>query len=179
VKLGIRNQSLTKLCSAAFTACGACLAFILLVAFHPYYVSVTEIKYVKDDESLQISCKTFTNDLEHTLRKLHNNQKIDLLHPKNKEEMDKILSAYVSSHLKITVNGKAQTLTFIGYEKEEESVWIYLEAKNTEEPRKMHIEDSILYEYLPQQINMVHTESGEKKQSSKVTNPDKAMDFSF
>ena len=151
---------------------------LLFSAFHPYYISVTDIKYKEKEKSLQISCKLFTNDLENALKKIYK-KPIDVLHPKDKAETEKLLFDYISKHLQIKVNGKLQNLVFIGYEKEEEAVWTYLEVKNVALPKTMHIENSLLYEYLPQQLNMVHTEMRDKKQSSKVTNPDKVLEFTF
>jgi len=150
----------------------------VLLAFHPYYISVTEIKYKDAEKSLQVSCKIFTNDLETTLRKIHGTQ-VDLLHPKDKAFTEKLVAHYINTHLKISVNKKQHELDFIGYEKEEEAVWVYFEVKNITLPKTISIEDNLLYEYLPAQINMVHTEVKGKKQSSKVANPEKKIEFTF
>lgn len=157
--------------------CGTTLV-LLLASFHPYYVSVTDIKYKDTEKTLQVSCRTFTDNTETTLRKVYNTP-IDILHPKDKVVAEKMLANYVINHLKISVNGKLLTLDFIGYEKEEEAIWTYFEVKNIELPKTISIENSLLYEYLPAQINMVHTEIKGKKQSSKVSNPDKKIEFIF
>jgi hypothetical protein len=155
-----------------------CGMFLLLTAFHPYYISVTDIKYKESEKTLQISCRAFTDNIETTLRKVYN-KPIDLLHPKDKVIMEKLLANYIINHLKITVNGELQTLNFIGYEKEEEAVWSYFEIKNTSLPKTISVENTLLYEYLPAQINMVHTEVKGNKQSSKVANPEKSLVFKF
>jgi hypothetical protein len=159
------------------TAC-AVLFLLLASAFHPYYVSVTEIKYKEEEKTIQVSCRTFTDNIENALRKIYK-KPIDLLHPEDKVVMEKILAHYILNHVKITINGKPQILNFVGYEKEEEAIWTYLEIKNAELPKTISIDNSLLYEYLPAQINMVHTEVKGNKQSSKVTNPDKKLDFKF
>lgn len=155
----------------------ACCA-ILLCAFHPYYVSVTELKYKEEDKTLQVSCRTFTNDLEIALKKIYK-KPIDLLHPKDKAVVEKTVAHYMLDHLKINVNGKPQTLDFVGYEKEEEAIWSYFEIKGVELPKTLKIENSILYDFLPQQVNMVHADVKGNKQSSKVTNPDKEISLVF
>ncbi|MGZ3861620.1 MAG: DUF6702 family protein [Bacteroidia bacterium] len=156
--------------------CGA--VTLLLFAFHPYYISVTDIKYKTAEKSLQISCKIFTNDFETTLRKVYN-KPVDILHPKDKAATEKMMANYISAHLKINANNKPCQLNFIGYEKEEEAVWVYFEVKNVALPKSISIENNLLYEYLPAQINMVHTEVKDKKQSSKVANPEKKIRFTF
>jgi len=171
----IKGYKKIKMLSAVF-CCGIIL--FLFSAFHPYYVSVTDIKYKETEKTLQISCRTFTDNIETALKKIYN-KPVDILHPKDKQEVEKLLFDYINKHLKIKVNGKLQTLIFIGYEKEEEAIWTYLEIKNAALPNVITIENTLLYEYLPQQINMVHTEVKGKKQSSKVTNPEKELEFKF
>jgi hypothetical protein len=120
----------------------------------------------------------FTDNIESTLKKIYK-KPVDLLHPKEKVIEEKLLAHYIINHLKIKVNGKLQILNFIGYEKEEDAVWSYFEVKDVALPETLQIENNLLYEYFPEQINMVHTEANGKKQSSKVTNPEKEINFSF
>lgn len=149
---------------------------LLLCAFHPYYVSVTEIKSDPKKKTLEISSRMFTNDLEDALRKLSKKQ-VDLLHPKDKKETDRLVADYLQKHLEVKVNGKAITYNFLGYEKEEESVWCYMEAANVPAVTKIEVENAILYDFLPAQINMAHFIEGEKRQSGKVSNPEKKLVF--
>jgi len=151
---------------------------MLFSSFHPYYVSVTEIKYNTQEKTWQISCRVFTDNLESALEKIYKKQ-VDLLHPKDKKETESLVADYLSKHLKLKINGKIQAPAFIGYEKEEEAVWCYMEVKNAEAPRSLTIENTLLYDYLSQQMNMVHVEANSKNQSSKVTNPEKELVFDF
>jgi hypothetical protein len=41
------------------------------------------------------------------------------------------------------------------------------------------IENSLLYDFLKEQMNIVHLESGGKTQSMKVTNPETRISFRF
>lgn len=154
------------------------LIWILVSSFHPYYVSVTDVKYNEQEKTVQISCRTFTDNIEDALRKIYKKQ-VDVLHPKDKKEIENLLADYISKHVKIKINGKLHTVSFIGYEKEEEAIWTYVEIKNVELPKLVSIENILLYDYIPQQINMVHMEVKGKKQSSKVTNPEKELVFNF
>ncbi len=151
---------------------------LLLSSFHPYYVSVTDIKYNETEKTLQVSCRIFTDNIEDALRKIYK-KPVDVLHPKDKKEAGGLLSDYLTKHLKVKVAGKLQTLNFIGYEKEEEAVWCYLEIKNAEMPKLITVENTLLYDFLPAQMNMVHAEVKGKKQSSKVSNPEKDLVFEF
>src|ERR1700742_175623 len=82
---------------------------------HPFYVSVTEIDHNAKDKTLEISCKIFTNDFETALEKA-TNSKVDLHNPKDKNETDKKISGYIMKHLQTVVDGKPQTLQFVGTE---------------------------------------------------------------
>src|SRR5580704_1920289 len=76
---------------------------------HPFYVSVIEINHNAKDKTLEISCKTFTNDFESALEKSFNT-KVDLNNPKDKNAADKLISNYIIKHLQITIDGKLQQL---------------------------------------------------------------------
>ena len=158
------------------------LILILVSSFyylkHPYYISVIDIKHNAPQKSLQISIRFFTNDLEDALDKL-NHKKIDVLNPKNKVEIDSIVFRYIKQRLTISINSKIQSLQFVGYEREDESVWAYLEIKKVNVPKTLLINTKLLYDYLPTQVNIIHAEVNGNKKSSKVTNPDSKVEFSF
>lgn len=158
------------------------LLFILASSFHfkkhPYYISVVDMKYNAQQKSMQISTRLFTNDLEDALEKTHH-KKMDVLNPKNKAEIDSILFSYIKQRFHISINKKDQTLNYIGYEREEESIWTYLEIKKVIAPKNISITTKLLYDYLPSQVNIIHTEINGVNKSSKVTNPDSKVEFSF
>jgi hypothetical protein len=143
---------------------------------HPFYLSVTDIKYNDKNKSLEIACKMFTNDLEGALKKT-SGKKVDILNTKDKKEVEKMLFDYINKRFTINLNGKAQTLKYIGYEKEEDVIWTYMEIEKCERPKQLIISNSLLYDFIKEQINLVSFEMGGKKQSSKVTNPEKEIKF--
>lgn len=141
-------------------------------------MSVVDVKYDMKQKNLQVSARLFTNDLEDALRKT-GNKTIDLLNPKFKSEVDSALFNYIKQRLHISINSKLHNLIYIGYEKEEESIWTYLEIKNAPLPKTLKIDTKLLYDFLPQQINIIHAEVKGIKKSSKVSNPDSKSEFSF
>ncbi|MBP1653258.1 MAG: hypothetical protein H6Q26_3415, partial [Bacteroidetes bacterium] len=54
-------------------------------AFHPFYVSVTEIEHVKTKNEVQVSCRIFADDLENVLKK-ESKLPLDIIHPTNKAQ---------------------------------------------------------------------------------------------
>lgn len=169
-----------------FTATAKCLFFglFLLSVFgfhsykHPFYISVVDIKHDAKLQSLNISLKLFTNDIEEALKKT-TSKAIDLLNPKDKAEMENELMNYIKKRLSIIVNQKTSELNFIGYEKEEDAIWAYLEIKKVAVPKNIKVDTKLLYDFLPLQSNIVHAEVKGIKKSSKVNNPDSKIEFQF
>ncbi len=141
-------------------------------------MGIVDIKQDVKQHTLGVSVKLFVNDLEDALKKT-STRNIDLLNPKNKQEMETELFAYIKKRLSIAVNNKAVALDFIGYEKEEESIWTYIEIKKVNQPKTIMVDTKLLYDFLPQQSNIVHAEINGVKKSSKVTNPDSKVELSF
>ena len=160
-----------------FLTCFFCWG--LFSSFHPFYVSTTEINFNKTTKSVELTCRMFTDNLEDALEKTFQ-KKIDILHPKNKQEVELLLLQYIQDNLKIKVNGIQKTINIIGYEKEEDAVWTYLEIKEDLLPQQIEIENTLLYRFFPEQMNMMHiTIDGQERQSSKLINPDKKLVFVF
>jgi hypothetical protein len=145
---------------------------------HPFYLSVTDLKYNEKEKTLQASVKMFTNDLEDALKKIYK-QKVDLLNGKDTSQLKTLLQDYVTKHLNVELDLKKVDLQIIGFEKEAEATWIYLESANCKIPSKIAVDNTLLYDYIPTQINIVSFDLNGKKQSSKVTNPEKSLSFDF
>ena len=145
---------------------------------HPFYLSVVDIKHDAKQQSLNISVKMFTNDIEDALKKT-TSKHIDLLNPKNKAEMETELMNYIKKRLSFSVNAKAVNLDFIGYEREEDAIWAYFEVKKIIHPKTIKVDTKLLFDFLPQQTNIVHIEINGIKKSSKVVNPDSKIEFKF
>lgn len=152
--------------------------FLLAGKPHPFYLSVTDIKYNEKNKSLEVACKIFTNDLEGALKKT-TGKKVDLTNPADKKEVEKILFDYISKRLIINLNGKTMALKYIGNEREEDVIWTYMEVEKCGKPKQLNISNSLLYDFLKEQINLVQVESGTYKQSSKVSNPEKEFKFTI
>ena len=129
-------------------------ALILPVFAHPFYVSMTEIIFNEKEKSLQISVRIFTDDLEKALVK-DCNCKIDLLDAEKHKAMEPILFKYLQKVLKISPNKKAESFQFVGFEKEEESIWTYLEIKNQTGIKDLFVENKILHQTKKKQTNLV------------------------
>ena len=149
-----------------------------LRGYHPIFVSVTEIEHNAKDKTLEISCKIFTDDFEKALRTAYKTG-IDLLKPKDKNAMNKLVADYVQKHLIIKVDGKPVALQFLGYEQDEEGIESYYQVINVAAVKKLDIIDNILFEYKKEQISIIHTTVNGNKKSTKLVNPEEKTSFEF
>lgn len=145
---------------------------------HPIFMSVTEIEHNAKDKTLEISCKVFTDDFEKTLRQVYKTS-VDLINPKDKAAMNKLVSDYVQKHLTISVDGKKTTLQFIGYEQQEEGILSYYQVNNINAVNKIDITNNILYEYKKEQIDIIHVTVAGNRKSTRLNNPDDKASFDF
>ncbi|MBL0181811.1 MAG: hypothetical protein IPP96_05730 [Chitinophagaceae bacterium] len=145
---------------------------------HPIFVSVTEIEHNAKDKTLEISCKIFTDDFEKTLRQQYNTH-IDLLNPKEKAAMEKLVSDYVLKHLTVKADGKLTTLQYLGYEQQEEGIESYYQVNNIPSVKKIEVTDNILFEYKKEQISIIHVIVNGNRKSTKLVNPDEKASFEF
>ncbi len=172
----LKNKTLPKFVISFLFA----IVFFSFTLKHPFYLSVTELNYDSNTKILQTSVKLFINDFEEALKKIYK-KPVDLInYSKNdKASIDSLIKSYIENHFSIKVGSKKLKYDLIGFEREEETVWVYLEAKNCPVPKKVEIETTLLYDFIKTQINIVKFEFNGQSLSSKVTNPEKKIDFIF
>jgi hypothetical protein len=146
-------------------------------SFHPFYLSVTEVKIDTKNGIISISCRIFTDDLQEVIYKLY--QSKSSLDEYNSEPNQEILNKYLQQKIKILVNGKEIKLKMKGYENEEESTWCHFEGRMEGAASEIIIYNSILYDFLPDQSNIIHCYLGKERKSLKLKNPEEKALFQF
>jgi hypothetical protein len=146
--------------------------------FHPFYVSVTEINHNATDKTLEISCKMFTEDLEQIIEK-NNKTTLDITTEKDKPSFDKYIPEYVSKNLVLFVDGKPVKLSYVGFEREKESTYCYFQVDNVSSVKKVDINNSLLYDFNENEINIMHVTINGSRKSTKVNYPEKAASLSW
>lgn len=146
--------------------------------FHPFYVSVTEMNYNAKSKSFEISCKMFAEDMEDVLKQNYKTQ-VDLSNEKQQAQNNHMMNDYMLKHLSFTLDSKPASFKFVGFEKEKESVYCYLELVNVPPIKKMAINNSILYDFKTEQINIIHVMINGKRESTKVDYPQSQASFTF
>lgn len=154
------------------------VAVILTLSFasiHKYYVSITKIEYVKEQQSIQIITRIFIDDFERLLKERYN-EKIVLSVNKEDAEIDNYIKKYLLSRLEINVNGKESVIKFIGREYDDDVVQCYLEIENVESIKSFSVKNTVLYDMFSDQKNIVRTHiNGKHKSFILIPENDKGM----
>lgn len=129
------------------------LAFSLS-SFHAFYVSICEISHNKDTQSLEISLKIFTDDLEKALQK--NTREKVLLQNGATGQTRVLLEQYLLTHLELKVNNIRKNLKYIGCENAQDATWCYIEAENVPSIQKIDVKNSVLTDVYEKQSNIVN-----------------------
>jgi hypothetical protein len=145
---------------------------------HPFFVSVTEINHNAKDKTIEIACKMFTDDLETSIGKSFN-MKMDLINPKDTVAADKAVAEYIKKHFHLKVDGKPVQIEFLGFERESEAIWSYLQVTNVPSVKKIEISTSILFEASDKQINLLHVKVNGDRKSTKLDYPATNASFEY
>lgn len=123
--------------------------------WHKYYVSITDIELNSQTQTVQVSTRIFTDDLEQTLSNI-SGRKI-ILENANDTENNKLLAQYFQKRILISERDSSLELQFLGYEYNIESVWCYLETKTLGKlPQEINVSYTALFESFPEQQNVVN-----------------------
>ena len=124
-------------------------------AVHAFHTSLTEIQYNAKEKSLEISIRMFTDDLETTLTKFNNGQKI-MVGGKN-DNSDAVLNKYIQQHFAIISPQKLKKpLNFIGKELESDATWVYVEIPNNQDFNGCFLYNNLMQEMFDDQTNLVN-----------------------
>jgi hypothetical protein len=131
------------------------IVFPFFLSFaHKYYVSVTQIEYIKRKKAVQIITRIDVDDLEYTLQERFD-KNIDLTTINEKSTVDDYIKRYLKQKLKIKINTKEVAFNFVGKEYENDQVACYLEIQDVAAIITIDISNTVLFDLFPKQKNMV------------------------
>ncbi len=130
------------------------LPLVSFTAFHKYYVSVTEIEFIREEKSVQIISRIFIDDFEAVLRERYDDG-ITLKVENEKEEVEYYIERYLNDKFTVIINGNAVAFNFIGKEYEDDIMQCYLEIQDIEQISSIGVENKLLFDLFPDQKNIV------------------------
>ncbi len=131
---------------------------------HKFYVSVTQIEYKEEQQSLQIISRIFIDDIEDLLKERYNSSVV-LNSDQEIPEVDEYLEKYFNQKLSISINAKEASFTFIGKEYEDDLMICYLEIENVSSLVAIEISNQILMDLFEEQQNIVHVKKENQRKS--------------
>jgi len=137
---------------------------------HPFHVSVVEINHNETDKTLEISCKIFTDDFEKVLVQNYKT-KVDLTNPPDKKAMDSVVKKYIFSHLTVSVDGKPASLSYLGFEKDAEAVYSFVQVDNVGSVKKVELINKLMHDMFTDQVNIIHVIVKGERKSTKLDYP--------
>jgi hypothetical protein len=120
---------------------------------------------------LQVSSKLFIDDLELELSKIAF-KKVDLSKKSNDSLNQRLLMRYFDKCFGLTLNQKPLKLNWVGFEVEQDLVWVYLESNiKTKKLIELKVKNKLLYSNFQEQVNMVQLSWDKHAYSGKLTYP--------
>jgi len=144
------------------------LPLVAFTTLHEFYVSVTQVDYIKEKQSLQITTRLFIDDFEDLLRQRYD-ENITLNSEKDERAIDAYIEKYLLSKIQIDINGDFKKMTFIGKEYEDDIVYCYLEISDVDAIDTFEITNELLFDLFNEQQNIVKTNINSKKKSFMLT----------
>lgn len=147
----------------------------LNIAMHPFYISVTELKFQPKQKMIQGSTKLFLDDVMKDIKL----EGMGSFNPElNTKEQSAVLYAYFKKHLKIrsatTAQQLKQTSYFsinpIGWEVEEDAIWIHFTAA-AKSFHCVEVFNNLLFATCNQQVHIYQVNYGAKKINDRVMAP--------
>lgn len=160
----VLNSNITKMKAVNYLIIPLFVVVLSAFTLHKYYVSVTQVEYVKEKKAVQITTRIFIDDFEKLLRERFD-ATITLASNKDEKHIDKYIETYIKSKLKISINGKTVDYTFLGKEYDEDIVQCFLEIKNIENIQTFEITNKVLFDQFEEQKNVVRTYINSKHKS--------------
>lgn len=124
---------------------------------HKFHFSFTEINQNQQMNSLEITIRIFTDDLENIL-KSEEDPYIRLGDERESPNANHLIENYLNEHFHLLINGQASQLRFLGKEVDYDITFCYLELPQVPPTNSMTIKNTILFESFEDQLNRVRVE---------------------
>lgn len=141
----------------------ACIPLLLSMR-HDFHVCITEVNHNAQTQSLEITFKLFTDDIERSMRAL-SGKELRLGDAHETENADLLLMEYLVHRFSLTVNGEPTKYVWVGKEVELDATWCYVEVPHILHVSDIEITSRILTEIFEDQANVIYLTANGVSQS--------------
>lgn len=132
----------------------------LAAAPHKYHTSFATADYNGEEQSLQISLRTFPDDLTDILAK-RAGKSISL---DRRKETEPLVLAYLQDVFQLKrADGEVFKLSWVGMEVNVDSVWLYFEVKVPGGIKGLQLRNRFLLDLFDDQTNLINIKEGSRK----------------
>jgi hypothetical protein len=135
-----------------------------LAPVHNFYVSTTSVRYVPNENSFQITTQVFLDDFESALR-LNGNENISLTPDGSQVKIDSLIEDYFRKNIIFKAKGEKMNFDFLGKVYKMDVLVAYMELKIDTIVSPLSIKNTILFDYLRDQKNIIHLKLASKRKS--------------
>lgn len=158
------------------------LCFFALTSFrtklHKTYLSVTEIEYSNDEQSLQIVSRVFIDDFERVLNQRYQKD-ITLSYKEDLQKHKDLMQQYLNEKFHINIDGKPIKLHLIGSKYDADQIEMFIEADNINDFQNITVENLILTDMFDSQKNIVNIKKTSEVKSMLLTKGDGQQTIKF
>lgn len=135
----------------------------LFMPKHDFHVSIAQVDY--QDQSLQMTLRVFTEDLEDRLEE-SSGLDLDLGTETEHAQAPQLIEAYLRKTVGFFADKKALPMQYIGLEVEYELSYLYLEFPCARAPSRLEVVNRIFFDSFDDQSNIVNVKVGEELRSA-------------
>lgn len=143
-----------------------CALYIICSSFtlHDFHTSLTQMHFDAKTQTVEVSVRLFTDDLETALTRENGGKKVRF---EGADKPDQLLEKYIRKHFAVADSQRRpRAYTYLGYEQEADAQWIYLEMPAPTEPFKnIVIKQDILMDLFSDQVNLVNIQYHQQKKT--------------
>tara|TARA_R110000868_G_scaffold3388_1_gene21868 strand:+ start:2551 stop:3054 length:504 start_codon:yes stop_codon:yes gene_type:complete len=154
------------------------LPVMAFTSIHKYYISVTQIDYIKEKQTVQITTRIFIDDFENLLRQRYD-KNITLAGKNESKNVNEYIESYLKDKLRIKISGQDTNLLFIGKDYDLDIMRCYLEIDNVKEISSIEVSNKVLFDVFEDQKNIIKTNINSKQKSFILTVQDNQLVLNF
>ena len=134
------------------------------LSIHNFYVSTTSIRFVLEENSIQITTQVFLDDFESVLRQ-QGNYKTKLIPEIPQKVIDSLVEDYFRENITFKAQGKKIDFDFLGKRYKSDVLVAYMELQMDTVVSPFVIKNTIFFDYLPDQKNIIHLKLDSRRKS--------------
>lgn len=134
------------------------------LSIHNFYVSTTSIRFVAEEKILQITSQVFLDDFEKVIEQ-YGAKKIELIPEVSQDEIDDLVEDYFRKNIIFKAQGDTLDFNFLGKVYRNDLLVTYMELKVDSSFSEFSIKNTLFYELLPDQKNIIHLKVASKRKS--------------